>query len=188
MPLSNLVPGYPAINVPIDPLVGAGSGGVYPASPTTVAGYAAGTVTLGGTPATGNTVAVTLNGHAVTYTLVGGDTNTTLVATHLAAALTADGTDSAIVTSTPTTNVVTITAKTAGSTGNYSLSVSTTGGGVTATASDTALDFANSYFIAKTTFAWRFDQFGGTKTFYKGVAYQIDSTNAALMRAAGYLY
>lgn len=48
--------------------------------------------------AAGQTVTVTINGHAVVYTLLSSDTDTTILATSLAAALRADSTDNAIVT------------------------------------------------------------------------------------------
>jgi len=183
--MSKLVPGYPAINKPLEPEVGAGSDGAYLGSVNAYVGYAFATNTIGGTPATGNTVVTTINSHAVTYTLVGGDTTTTLVATHVAAAINADSTDAAIVLATASGSVVTVTALAQGSGGQYSFSVSVTGGGVTATASGTELNFTNNLYVAKTTFAWHQR---GSKKYYQGVGYQIDPVNAAAMRALGYLY
>jgi hypothetical protein len=182
---SNLTPGYPAINTHFVPQVGVGSGGPYLGKDAAYTGFASGTITLGGTPATSNTVVPRINGHATTYTLVSGDTTTALTATHLAAAINADGTNSPLVLATAALSVVTITALAQGAPGALTLSVSVTGGGVTAVASDTQLDFPSNVYYATTTFEWLINGF--TKTYYKGVPYQIDATNAALMINLGYL-
>jgi ribosomal protein S9 len=188
LPNYNLVPGYPALNRPLEPEVGPlgpGSDGAYLGSVSEYVGYATGTITIGGTPATGNTVITTINGNPVTYTLVGGDTTTALVATHVAGAINANGTNAAKVTATSTGPIVTITPLVKGVPGNYSLTVSVTGGGVTATASAARLLFANNLYVAKVTFEYNLN---GPKTFYKGVGYAIDPANAAAMFALGYLY
>lgn len=190
MAITNLVPGYPVTALaPLAAVFGAGSDGVYNSQVNAVVGAASATVTIAGTPASGNTITVTINGHAVTYTLVGGDTTTALTATHVAAAITADSTDGPLVTATASGSVITITAKALGSAGNLSLSTSATGGGATATASTGTLSFANNYYIAKVTFSWRIHAAAsGAKTYYKGQPYQIDPTNAALMRTLGNVY
>lgn len=182
---SNLQAGYPAIHTHFVPQVGIGSDGAYLGSSAAFAGYASGTLTIAGTPATGNTVVTTINSHAVTYTLISGDTTTALVATHVAAAINADSTDLLIVLAAAVGSVVTITSLTLGKTGQYSFSTSVTGGGVTSTASDTEFDFANNVYYANTTFQWNFS--GQTKTFYKDTPYIIDTTDATAMRALGYV-
>jgi len=184
---SALVPGYPAINKPLEPEVLQASGGPFEGSVNAYVGYAVGTVAIGGSFSTGNTVTVTINGHPVVYTLVSGDTTSTLVAAHVAAAIGADSTDAAIVTATPNAATIKITSLLPGAVGNYSLTASATGGTI-ATASDVELDFQNNLYVAKTTFAWRFFGGHGAKTYYQGVGYQIDPVTAAAMRAQGYLY
>lgn len=180
---SNLTPGYPATIPPLVPRVGAGSGGPYLQGAAAFAGLASGTVTVGGTPSTSNTVVITINGHAVTYTLVSGDTTNTITATHVAAALNADSTDTAIITATASGAVVTIVAKASGLPGQYSLTSSGTGG-TTATASDTELDYAANVYIALTTFAYQTAN-SGTKSYYKGVSYYLTTSDATYLRAQG---
>jgi hypothetical protein len=192
MPTGKIYPGYPAIHPTFVPQIGAGSDGAYLGSASSFEGYASGTVTIGGTPTTGNTVTVTINGHAVTYTLVSGDTTTALVATHLASALSGDSTNSAIVTVTASTSIVTITSKAVGPAGEYTLSASIGGTSptITATASDTELDYASRIFIAKVTFSWDFGG-GFIKTFYQDFPYDLApeyNSAIATMRSLGYVY
>lgn len=159
-------------------------------------GFASGTLTEGGTPASGNTVVATINGHDVTYTLDGTDTTTALVATHVAAAINADGTDAAIVHAAAASSVVTITSLAQGASGQFTLATSVTGGGVTsaastvtggvtATASDSELDLAGGLYVGLTTFAY--NHRSGSKTYYKGVPYQLTPTDVTALRALGYI-
>lgn len=93
------------------------------------------TLTVSGTPAAGNTAAVTINGKTITYTVVTGDTIET-IASELAALLRAseDG-EFQLIVWTVDDAVITATAATAGvpftTTGSGTLSVSSTGGGAT---------------------------------------------------------
>ncbi len=93
------------------------------------------TITVSGTPAAGNSAAVTMNGKIVTYTVVTGDTTTT-IATNLVSALNSavDG-EFKLVIWTSSAAVITATAATAGvpftATGGSTLTVTPTGGGAT---------------------------------------------------------
>jgi hypothetical protein len=98
------------------------------------------TVTIGGTPAAGNTVGVTINGKNISYTLVTGD-GTTEAATGLTNALRSavDG-EFQLVSWTSSAAVITATSATAGvpftATGGGTLTTTATGGGATATAAN----------------------------------------------------
>lgn len=184
-----LVPGFPAIDDPVTINAGSNSGGAY-ATPVTATslGAASGTVLMG-SPASGDVVNVTINGHEVSYTVVTGDTTATLLAQHVAAAINADMTDSAIVTaannSSPT---VTITAKANGTVGCYSLAASITGGGgTTAVAGEPALIFGATVIVPNQTFQWNFGN-GTIFTYYDGYEYVVDAANATLMRAEGFSF
>jgi hypothetical protein len=104
-----------------------------------------GTVTLSGTPTTSDTVTITVDGNAVTYTLVSGDQSGGLstTATDVAAALNANATFSALFTASASAAVITISAKEAGVIEEVSLAASTTGGHTVATASGSALAQSN---------------------------------------------
>lgn len=112
-----------------------------------------GTFTIGGTPAAGNTVGVTINGKNVTYTVVAGDT-TTLVATGLAAALrAADDGEFSLITWSSDAAVITAEAAEAGvpftATGAGTVTTTATGGGATntyaaVTANSSPNDVANT--------------------------------------------
>ena len=89
------------------------------------------TLTFAGSPATGNTVTLTLQGQALTYTLVAGDTTATITATSFAAFINA-GAASDKVLAIASGAVVYFYAKTGLP---YTFATSVTGGGVTSTAS-----------------------------------------------------
>lgn len=89
------------------------------------------TLTFAGTVATGNTITLTLQGQALTYTLVGGDTTAALTATSFAAFINA-GAASDKVLAIASGAVVYFYSKTGIP---YTFTTGVTGGGVTSTAS-----------------------------------------------------
>lgn len=89
------------------------------------------TLTFGGTVATGNTVTLTLQGQALTYTLVAGDTTTTIAAASFAAFINA-GVASDKVLAIASGAIVYFYSKTGLP---YLFATSVTGGGITSTAS-----------------------------------------------------
>ena len=89
------------------------------------------TLTFAGTVATGNTITLTLQGQALTYTLVAGDTTATITATSFAAFINA-GVASDKVLAIASGAIVYFYAKTGLA---YTFATSVTGGGVTSTAS-----------------------------------------------------
>lgn len=89
------------------------------------------TLTFAGTVATGNTITLTLQGQALTYTLVAGDTTATITATSFAAFINA-GAASDKVLAIASGAVVYFYSKTGLP---YTFATSVTGGGVTSTAS-----------------------------------------------------
>jgi hypothetical protein len=89
------------------------------------------TLTFAGTVATGNTITLTLQGQALTYTLVAGDTTATITATSFAAFINA-GVASDKVLAIASGAVVYFYSKTGIP---YTFATSVTGGGVTSTAS-----------------------------------------------------
>jgi hypothetical protein len=89
------------------------------------------TLTFAGTVATGNTITLTLQGQALTYTLVAGDTTATITATSFASFINA-GVASDKVLAIASGAVVYFYAKTGIP---YTFATSVTGGGVTSTAS-----------------------------------------------------
>ncbi len=96
----------------------------------------AGTVTMSGTFAAGETVTVTVDGTAVVTTLTTPQAaSLTAVAAAVADAINANATVSAKVVATANAAVVTITAKTVGAVSAYSLVAADTAGSGTATAS-----------------------------------------------------
>jgi hypothetical protein len=102
--------------------------------------FAQGTIAITGTWVGGtDTATATINGHAVTYDTVSGDTTNSLIAQHLAAAINADSTDKAIVFANAEGNVVNITALTPGAAGEYSLAASKSSTSGVVTASGAAL-------------------------------------------------
>ncbi len=112
--------------------------------------FAEGTVTIGGTVTAGDTVNVTINGHALAaaYTVVAGDTQAS-VADSVARLIQQDATDKAIVQTDVAGNVIIIQALAAGSTGEYTLSTSVTGGHTTATASGANLAAAGGSVVVQ---------------------------------------
>jgi hypothetical protein len=89
------------------------------------------TLTFAGTVASGNTITLTLQGQALTYTLVAGDTTATITATSFAAFINA-GAASDKVLAIASGTVVYFYSKTGLP---YTFATSVTGGGVTSTAS-----------------------------------------------------
>jgi hypothetical protein len=89
------------------------------------------TLTFAGTVASGNTITLTLQGQALTYTLVAGDTTATITATSFAAFINA-GAASDKVLAIASGAIVYFYAKTGLP---YTFATSVTGGGVTSTAS-----------------------------------------------------
>lgn len=89
------------------------------------------TLTFAGTVATGNTITLTLQGQALTYTLVAGDTTATITAASFAAFINA-GVASDKVTAIASGAIVYFYSKTGVP---YTFATSVTGGGVTSTAS-----------------------------------------------------
>lgn len=101
---------------------------------------ASGTVTIAGTPASGNVVTATIHGVAISYTCIGGDTTATTaggLANAINASINAIILDALVgVTAFVTGSVVTILCRYFGVDGNaVTLTASATGGGATATAS-----------------------------------------------------
>jgi len=89
------------------------------------------TLTFAGTVATGNTITLTLQGQALTYTLVAGDTTATITATSFAAFINT-GVASDKVLAIASGAIVYFYARTGLA---YTFATSVTGGGVTSTAS-----------------------------------------------------
>jgi hypothetical protein len=80
-----------------------------------------------GTPNHDGTVTVTVAGHAVVYTEVGGDTSPTALMAHVATAINADGTVGPLVTATSSVGHLILTWNEKGTSGNgQTLSVATT--------------------------------------------------------------
>jgi len=102
--------------------------------------FAEGTITIAGVVTAGDTVNVTINGHALAaaYTVVSGDTQAS-VADSVARLIQQDATDNALVSTTVAGNFITIKALLAGVTGEYTFTTSVTGGHTTATASGATL-------------------------------------------------
>jgi hypothetical protein len=89
------------------------------------------TLTFGGTVATGNTVTLTLQGQALTYTLVAGDTTTTIAAASFAAFINASVASDKVL-AIASGAIVYFYSKTGLP---YLFATSVTGGGITSTAS-----------------------------------------------------
>ncbi len=154
-PGSTTYPGYPPIELIAIANESVGSH-VYAEAAATAAGYASGTVTLGGTITAGNDVIVTIAGVPVTTAVASGNTLAS-VASNAVTAILADGTDAAVVDATSSGDVITITALDAGSSGMLSLAASTAIGSgasntITATASGAELDLAGDLVIPKVSF------------------------------------
>ena len=100
-------------------------------------------------PQAGDVLTITVNGHAVAYTVLAGDTTLATLAASIAAAINADSTDSAIVSAVGSSSgqlgTVTITALTSGICCRYSLSSSVSGGSQETLNSFPLLDVAGSY-------------------------------------------
>lgn len=98
------------------------------------AGFASSQVTIGGTVTAGDTVNVTINGHALAsaYTVVSGDTQAS-VADAVARLINVDATDNAIVSAAANGNVIEITELVAGA--SHTVTAAVTGGHTTATVS-----------------------------------------------------
>lgn len=97
------------------------------------------TLTLSGTPETGDIYSVTIGSTTVSYTLDGTESTLEDVATGLAAAVNASATLSALVTAAGVagTNTMTLTSVTAGSSGSFTATPSATNGAVAAAQVDT---------------------------------------------------
>lgn len=95
-------------------------------------GFAGDQITIGGTATTGDTVNVTINGHALAaaYTVVAGDTQAS-VADAVARLINQDATDNAIVSASAIGNVIQLTELVAGAT--HTVTAAVTGGHTTAT-------------------------------------------------------
>ena len=93
-------------------------------------------ITLAGTTAINNTISVVLQGQTYIYTLLAGDTTQALTAISLAAFLNAQPVFADRVTAVASASIVYLYSKTQVA---YTLAVSVTGGGVTATASDAVM-------------------------------------------------
>jgi hypothetical protein len=184
MPQPQLTPGFRALHVTNVPQVGAG--GPFEQSATATAGFASGTITIGGTPTTGDTVGATINGHAVTISPTTGQT-IAQVATNLKNAINADGTDSLIVLAgTPVGAVIPITALLPGSPGMYSLVGTATGGHTTSTASGSELDLANGVVIPNSSFGFLVN--GEPQPFFQDQPTVVDATTKTALRSAGLIY
>lgn len=79
---------------------------------------AASSTTISGTPNHDGTVTVTVNGHAVVYTEVSGDTTPTLIASHVVTAVNADTTANKLVLASSSGAVFTLTALSNGAQSN----------------------------------------------------------------------
>lgn len=186
---STLAPGYPVSLTPQQPNVAQGGAIPEPVTASSL-GAASGTVAIG-SPAIGDAVNITINGHLVSYTLVTGDTVLATAIGHIVAALNADGTDSAIITASASSPNVVITAKANGTGGCYSLTASVTGsGGTTAVAGEPSLVISGSVnnVVPKSTFDWNYGGSQGVIPYYTGNLYYIDTTTATAMRAAGLVF
>ena len=88
------------------------------------------TATLAGAPNHDGTVTTTINGHAVVYTEVSGDTTVTILAGHVVSAINADTTANKFVFASNVAGVITLTALPLGTAGNtITLTVATTDSG-----------------------------------------------------------
>lgn len=186
---STLTPGYPVSLTPQQPNVAQGGAIPEPVTASSL-GAAIGTVAIG-SPAVGDAVNITINGHLVSYTLVSGDTVLATALTHIVNALNSDGTDSAIITASASSPNVVITAKVNGTAGCYSLVASVTGsGGTTAVAGEPSLVIGGSVnnVVPNQTFEWNFGGNMGCVTYYDGNLYYLDTATAVAMRAAGLVF
>lgn len=100
-------------------------------------------------PNAGDVLTITINAHAVAYTVQAGDTTMATLATNVAAAINADGTSNLIVSAVGSTSgtlgLVTITALTSGICCRYSLSSSVSGGAKETLNSFPLMDVAGYY-------------------------------------------
>ena len=188
MSAGNFGPGYPAILAQTEASAAtAGSGGASELPVAQVEGYASGTITLGGTPATSDAVTVNIANRPVTYTLTGGDTTLALAATHLATAINNDTVAKTYVTAAASGAVVTCTAKTEGVQGMVPFSCSESGGSLTATASGTELDLAGNVVVPLKTQAVTLPSTAGAITLYAGVPIVVDPASKTWLRSNGYI-
>ena len=188
-PGSTTYPGYPPIELIAIATESVGSH-AYAEAAATAAGYASGTVALGGSITAGNDVIVTIAGVPVTTAVVSGNTLAS-VAINAAAAILADGTDAAVVDATASGDNITITALDAGSAGMLSLAASTaigSGGSntITATASGAGLDLAGDLVIPKVSFVLAGP--GGPIGYTRDLPKVVPSSLKAALRAGGLIY
>lgn len=151
---------------------------------TPIQDYATSSIPIGGTTGAGPTVTVTINGTAVTYTYVAGDTSTALAAQHIAAAVNANATLSALVSATSSSSNVVVTALAANEAGMFPIAVSTTGG-ATASVAYGLMDLPNSV-VPRYSFAWPTDT--GSRSFYAGIACGCDPQTKATLRSQGLIF
>jgi hypothetical protein len=106
--------------------------------------FATGTVTVGGTWATGDVANITLSGHLATYTTLVGDTTDALIAQHLAAALQTVITANSIAAQVQVIGAaIHITSTVSGTPGELTLTATKTSTSGTITASGAALAFGS---------------------------------------------
>ena len=172
-------PGSPGIH-PTNVAVAAVTGASLEKA-STFTGMPAATITLSGSPASGDTVTATINGHPVTYTLVTADTLAT-AATALAADINADATDTRIVSASAAGDVVTVESLT--ELGTYTLTAGATG--IVATASGAKLDYADGIVVPKSSFSFAVP--GGALDFYAQIPKQVDAGTKAVLEAEGLIY
>jgi hypothetical protein len=121
-------------------------------------------------PNSGDVVTTTINGHAVPYTIVGGDTTVGAVATNVAAAINADSTSNTIVSAAGSSSgqigLVTITALTQGICCRYSLTAGVTGSTDETAAAFPLLDIPGNYAdYGKNVVGWTLSTNLGNYTF-----------------------
>ena len=179
--MANASPGSPAFSSVSVPVAYPGTG-VQLVAPPNLPYNAVGTVAIGGTVGTGNTVTATVNGSASTATALAADTPA-LLASRLVTAINANAAVNALVSASAAGSVVTITSTVTGTTGYYSLSTSATGG-ATATASYTTLEMPGIVFPIK-GFSYATPGGSGAITFYAGTPSFVDAATKADLRTQG---
>jgi hypothetical protein len=142
-------------------------------------------VTVAGTVGAGPTATITINGTAVLYTYVGGDTTATIAAGHIAAAINANGTVNLLVSATNVVNgvagpVVYIASKG----GTYTILTNPTGGATLTVSYET--DFLNPYIaFPLSTFSYPAIASGGLLTLDQGRPQELDAATWSALKVQG---